>query len=147
MKSDTQADGETPPPATSEPANLAAFVASLSSAWRAGESARHFSIEAKARYLRSLQKFSTQTLIAAPTAAQAIPPIPAATAAQMQEKPTPVYAEPGQARVQALRMVSPIVCRRLEEFPQHQRHATLRGAAPSSFQVDFPTSSTENSFD
>jgi hypothetical protein len=27
------------------------------------------------------------------------------------------YAEPGQVRVQALRMVWPIVCRRLEEFP------------------------------
>ncbi|ESX09206.1 hypothetical protein X767_32935 [Mesorhizobium sp. LSJC264A00] len=35
----------------------------------------------------------------------------------MQEKPKPVYAEPGQARVQALRMVWPIVSRRLEEFP------------------------------
>jgi hypothetical protein len=31
------ADGGTPPPATSEPPNLAAFVASLSSAWHAGE--------------------------------------------------------------------------------------------------------------
>lgn len=38
-------------------------------------------------------------------------------AAKMQEKPKPVYAEPSQARVQALRMVWPIVCRRLEEFP------------------------------
>jgi hypothetical protein len=27
------------------------------------------------------------------------------------------YAEPGQARIQALRMVWPIVCRRLEELP------------------------------
>lgn len=31
------ADGETPPPATSEPPNLATLIASLSSAWRAGE--------------------------------------------------------------------------------------------------------------
>ncbi|ESY64943.1 hypothetical protein X743_30250 [Mesorhizobium sp. LNHC252B00] len=46
-----------------------------------------------------------------------IPPTPAATAAKMQEKPKPVYAETGQARVQALRIVWPIVCRRLEEFP------------------------------
>ncbi|UVK48862.1 transposase family protein (plasmid) [Mesorhizobium sp. AR07] len=113
------ADGETPPPTTSEPPDLAAFVASLSSAWHAGEIRPTFSTEAKPRYLRSLQKVSTQTLIAAPTAAlkPVIPPTPAATAAKMQEKPKPVYAEPGQARVQALRMVWPIVCRRLEEFP------------------------------
>ncbi|BCG82924.1 MULTISPECIES: integrase catalytic domain-containing protein [unclassified Mesorhizobium] len=110
------ADGETPPPATSEPPNLAAFVASLSSAWHAGEIRPTFSIEAKPRYLRSLQKLSTQTLIASPspTLKPVIPPTPPAT---MQEKPKPVYAEPGQARVQALRMVWPIVCRRLEEFP------------------------------
>ncbi|BCG76051.1 hypothetical protein MesoLj113a_72090 [Mesorhizobium sp. 113-1-2] len=113
------ADGETPPPATSEPPNLAAFVASLSSAWHAGEIRPTFSIEAKPRYLRSLQKVSTQTLIASPTATlkPVIPPTPPVTAATMQEKPKPVYAEPGQARVQALRMVWPIVCRRLEEFP------------------------------
>ena len=47
----------------------------------------------------------------------ASPAATAATAAKLQEKPKPVYAEPGQARVQALRMVWPIVCRRLEEFP------------------------------
>jgi hypothetical protein len=35
----------------------------------------------------------------------------------MHEKPEPVYAEPGHARIQALRMAWPIVCRRLEEFP------------------------------
>lgn len=113
------ADGETPPQTTSDPPNLAAFVASLSSAWHAGEIRPTFSIEAKPRYLRSLQKVSTQTLIASPSPAlkPVIPPTPAATAAKMQEKPKPVYAEPGQARVQALRMVWPIVCRRLEEFP------------------------------
>ncbi|RWD81413.1 MAG: transposase [Mesorhizobium sp.] len=112
------ADGETPPQTTSDPPNLAAFVASLSSAWHAGEIRPTFSIEAKPRYLRSLQKLSPQTLIAAPIAAlkPVIPSTPAATA-EMQEEPKPVYAEPGQARVQALRMVWPIVCRRLEEFP------------------------------
>jgi len=35
----------------------------------------------------------------------------------MHEKPEPAYAEPGHARIQALRMAWPIVCRRLEEFP------------------------------
>src|SRR3954463_16743924 len=63
------ADGETPPPATSEPPNLSAFVASLSSAWHIGEIRPTFSIEAKPRYLRSLQKVSTSAPIATPTAA------------------------------------------------------------------------------
>jgi hypothetical protein len=40
------ADGETPPPMTSEPPNLAAFVASLSSARHQGEIRPTFSIEA-----------------------------------------------------------------------------------------------------
>jgi hypothetical protein len=35
----------------------------------------------------------------------------------MDKKPQPVYAERGNARVQALRMVWPIVCRRLEGLP------------------------------
>jgi hypothetical protein len=52
------ADGEAPPQMTSEPPNLAAFVASLSSAWHAGEVRPTFSAEAKPRYLRSLQKIS-----------------------------------------------------------------------------------------
>jgi hypothetical protein len=113
------ADGETPPPTTSEPPNLAAFVASLSNAWHAGEIRPTFSIEAKPRYLRSLQKVSTQTVIASPTLAlkPVTSPTPAAAAVKMPEKPKPVYADPGQARVQALRMVWPIACRRLEEFP------------------------------
>ena len=100
------ADGETPPPTTSEPPDLAAFVASLSSAWHAGEIRPTFSIEAKPRYLRSLQKASTQITIASPTPEPKplSPPIPVATSAKVLEKPKPVYAEPGRARVQALRM-------------------------------------------
>jgi hypothetical protein len=113
------ADGETPLPATSEPPNLAAFVASLSSAWHIGEIRPTFSVEAKPRYLRSLQKVSTPAPIgSAPAALKlAIPPAPAATPVTTPDKPKPVYAEPGQARIQALRMVWPIACRRLEEFP------------------------------
>lgn len=113
------ADGETPPPSTSEPPDLAAFVASLSSAWHAGEIRPTFSIEAKPRYLRGLQKISTQTLIASPmTAAKpATLSAAAATPTKMQEQPKPIYAKPGRARIQALRMVWPIVCRRLEELP------------------------------
>jgi hypothetical protein len=113
------ADGEAPPSTTSEPPNLATFVASLSSAWHAGEIRPTFSVEAKPRYLRSLQKVSTQTPVASPTAVlkPATLCAPAATSAKTREKPKPVYAEPGQARIQALRMVWPIACRRLEEFP------------------------------
>ena len=113
------ADGEAPPSTTSEPPNLATFVASLSSAWHAGEIRPTFSIEAKPRYLRSLQKVSTQTPVASPTAVlkPATLCAPAATSPKTREKPKPVYAEPGQARIQALRMVWPIACRRLEEFP------------------------------
>jgi len=57
------ADGETLPPMTSEPPNLAAFVASLSSAWHQGEIRPPFSIEAKPRYLRGLQRVSEQARI------------------------------------------------------------------------------------
>jgi hypothetical protein len=49
-------NGETPPPTTSEPPNLAAFVASLSSAWHAGEVRPTFSIEAKPQYLAGSTK-------------------------------------------------------------------------------------------
>lgn len=49
------ADGEQLPSPTTEPPDLSAFVASLSSAWRGGEIRPTFSIEAKPRYLRSLQ--------------------------------------------------------------------------------------------
>lgn len=113
------ADGEIPPPTTFEPPNLAAFVASLSTAWHAGEIRPTFSTEAKPLYLRSLQKVSTQAPTARPSAAPklAIPPTTAAPPAKTSEKPRPVYAEPGQRRIQALRMAWPIACRRLEEFP------------------------------
>jgi len=113
------ASGETLPPTTSEPPNLAAFVASLSSAWHAGEIRPTLSIDTKPRYLRSLQKVSTETPIVRPVLAPAPmkPPTAAAASVKLQEKPQPVYAEPGRARVQALRMVWPLVCRRLEEFP------------------------------
>ena len=49
-------DGEAPPPMISEPPDLGAFVASLSSAWHVGEIRPRFSIEAKPRYLRGLER-------------------------------------------------------------------------------------------
>jgi hypothetical protein len=112
------ADGEAPPPMTSEPPNLTAFVASLSSAWHAGEIRPTFSAEAKPRYLRSLQKISPAPRGADPTGVSKPPTPPGAViAAKQPERPQPVYAQSGCARVQALRTVWPIVCRRLEELP------------------------------
>ncbi len=112
------ADGEAPPPMTSEPPNLAAFVASLSSAWHAGEIRPTFSAEAKPRYLRSLQKIAAVPLVANPTTTPK-PSTPAigAIAPKLQKRPQPVYAQSGCARIQALRTVWPIVCRRLEGIP------------------------------
>ena len=111
------ADGETPPHLASEPPNLAAFVAGLSSAWHAGEIRPTFSIEAKPRYLRSLQTLMVQELPSAVAPQQARSPAPIPAPAKAPERPQLVYAEPGHAKVQALRMVWPLVCRRLEGLP------------------------------
>jgi hypothetical protein len=113
------ADGETPPSVTAEPPNLAAFVAGLSSAWRAGEVRPTFSVEAKPRYLRSLQRIAPQDLAPMPAEPQqAASPAPScASVENVPERPRLIYAGRGNARVQALRMAWPIVCRRLEGFP------------------------------
>ena len=114
----TLADGETPPQLTSEPPNLAAFMASLSSAWRAGEIRPTFSVEAKPRYLRSLHRVATGAPPPASTAqSQLVAPAPIPACAKTPERPQLIYAERGHARIQALRMVWPIVCRRLEGLP------------------------------
>jgi hypothetical protein len=104
---------------TAEPPNLAAFVASLSSAWHAGEIRPTFSMEAKPRYLRSLQKVSAHTMTsgAATPPKPAIPSVPASRSAVAPERPKLIYAQPGNARIQALRTVWPIVFRRLEALP------------------------------
>lgn len=113
------ADGETPPPMTAEPPNLAAFVASLSSAWHQGEIRPTFSVEAKPRYLRGPQRPSEPARLSTPVLIPATAPVTAVDAPPMkpQERAQPSYAQPGHARVQALRMVWPIVCRWLEDFP------------------------------
>ena len=110
------ADGEIPPPMSAEPPDLAAFVASLSSAWHAGEIRPTFSIAAKPRYLRSLQKVSAPVRVARPATAPP-PETPPVRDRTQPEQPGPVYAGCGHARVQALRMVWPIMCRRLEGLP------------------------------
>ena len=112
-------DGEVPPSTSSEPPNLAAFVASLSSAWRTGEIRPTFSVEAKPRYLRGLQKVSASPPVITPTTEVKLPSLPVCTpsgVAKQLEQPQLVYAE-GRASARALRMAWPIVCRRLEGLP------------------------------
>jgi hypothetical protein len=107
------ADGESPPPTSSEPPDLAAFVASLSSAWHLGEIRPTFSIDAKPKYLRGLSPAPVRCENSHP----ASPASSRVARSETQNHPQPIYAEPGQARVHALRMVWPIVARRLEDLP------------------------------
>jgi hypothetical protein len=117
------ADGEHLPGPTPEPPDLSAFVASLSSAWRGGEVRPTFSIEAKPRYLRSLQgivhgdlaQTDKKTSVVVTQSAAPIPPIaPTETAS---ERPQLIYAERGTRAFHALNMVWPLVCWRLERTP------------------------------
>jgi hypothetical protein len=113
------ADGDVPPATTTEPPNLSTFMASLSSAWHAGEVRPTFSVEAKPRYLRSLHKIAVAPPAIIPTgAAKPEMPQPSPTlSTKLQKKPQPLYADRGRARIQALRMAWPIVYRRLEGLP------------------------------
>jgi len=118
----TLADGETPPSVIPEPPDLSAFVASLSSAWRAGEVRPTFSVEAKPRYLRSLQGVfqnvaQTPKSVAAPAAVAQPAAQTSPSAEKAPERPQLIYAERGTRAFHALKMVWPLVCRRLEGFP------------------------------
>jgi hypothetical protein len=120
------ADGETPPRVMAEPPDLSAFISGLSSAWRAGEIRPTFSVEAKPRFLRGLQAVVQQdaaqarsknvAALAAVTQPLAQTP-PAIPAEKTPERPQLIYAEPGTRAFHALTMVWPLVCRRLEGFP------------------------------
>jgi hypothetical protein len=121
----TLADGGHLPSTMPEPPDLAGFVASLSSAWRAGEIRPTFSVEAKPRYLRSLQTVAlpvgAQTPKNAAAAATVIQPLvqtpPAISPKPILERPQLIYAEPGKPVYHAFTMIWPLVCRRLEGFP------------------------------
>ena len=121
----TLADGETPPSAIPQPPDLTAFVASLSSAWRAGEVRPTFSVDAKPRYLRSLQSVFQEDVVQTPkkvtAPASVTQPVaqtlPSTTAEKAPERPQLIYAERGTRAFHALKMVWPLVCRRLEGFP------------------------------
>jgi hypothetical protein len=117
------ADGEPLLSATPEPPDLSAFVASLSSAWRGGEVRPTFSVEAKPRYLRSLQRVVQRDVVQIDTKA---PTVVTQSAAQISssapsekspERPKLIYAEPGTRAFHALNMVWPLVCWRLERCP------------------------------
>ncbi|MFZ0707749.1 MAG: transposase family protein [Candidatus Korobacteraceae bacterium] len=108
------ADGEVPPSTTAEPPDLAAFVAGLSSAWRAGEVRPTFSVAAKPRYLRSLQSVAQKEVSARPIVPPARVCVPIA---KLPERPQLIYAGSGKGSFHALTMVWPLVCRRLEGSP------------------------------
>jgi len=118
------ADGEQLPSPTPEPPDLSAFVAGLSSAWRGGEARPTFSIEAKPRYLRSLQgvirrdvvqtQEKTPVVVTQPAALI----LPSAPTEKAPERPQLlIYAERGTRAFHALNMVWPLVCWRLERTP------------------------------
>jgi hypothetical protein len=117
------ADGRDVPTATAEPPDLSGFVASLSSAWRAGEVRPTFTVEAKPRYLRSLKAVVQPDVQR--TLKKDMPPAtatsflgPAAKAPKpVSERPKPIYATPGKPVYHAFTMIWPLVCRRLEGCP------------------------------
>lgn len=117
------ADGEPLPSATPEPPDLSAFVASLSSAWRGGEVRPTFSIEAKPRYLRSLQHVVQRDVVPMPKAIPAVVTpsaaeiLPSAPTEKAPERPRLIYAKRGTPAFHALKMVWPLVCWRLETSP------------------------------
>jgi len=114
------ADGEVPPAMICEPPDLAAFVAHLSSAWHMGEVRPTFSMDAKPQYLRGLPRAPARVGVNVPGITPSLAK-PSSSITRASEQPPqklqPTYAKPGQARVQALRMVWPIICRRLEGLP------------------------------
>jgi hypothetical protein len=105
------ADGGEVPIATPEPPDLSGFVASLSSAWRAGEVRPTFSVEAKPRYLRSLQAVVQPDVQR--TLKNDMPPAtatsflgPAAKAAKpVSERPKPTYASNRPGITHCLRLI------------------------------------------
>jgi hypothetical protein len=121
----TLADGGPLPSAMPEPPDLSSFMASLSSAWRAGEIRPTFSGEAKPRYLRGLQAVAQPNAVQAPRSAvpatctpQPLARSPSSKSRRpISERPQLTYAEPGKPVYHAFTMIWPLVCRRLEGRP------------------------------
>lgn len=121
----TLADGGQLPSTIPEPPDLSSFMASLSSAWRAGEIRPTFSVDAKPRYLRGLQAVVQPDIAQMPKSvavlARVAQPLaqtaPTASSKPISERPILVYAEPGKPVYHAFTMIWPLICRRLEAFP------------------------------
>jgi hypothetical protein len=124
----TLADGGQLPGTMAEPPDLSGFVASLSSAWRAGEVRPTFSVDAKPRYLRGLQAMfqpevahMPKKVAALATSTKPLGPLtqtlPAIATKKISERPRLIYAEPGKPVYHAFTMIWPLVCRRLEGCP------------------------------
>lgn len=121
----TLADGDSLPNAIPEAPDISGFVASLASAWRTGEVRPTFSADARPRYLRSLQAVVRSDVAQMPESTTVLTTVtqplaqtsPAAPAKQIAERPRLIYAEPGKPVYHAFTMIWPLVCRRLEGFP------------------------------
>ena len=135
------ADGDSTPPMSSEPPNLAAFVASLSSAWRMGEIRPTFSADAKPRYLRGLERIPAPERIA--TAAPSVPP-PNVAAPQRPKKLQPVYAEPGKPGFRRFAWHGPSFAGDLKACPTSTHLSSSMNCA-SNFPADSLQGSTRPS--
>jgi hypothetical protein len=124
----TLADGGQLPSTMTEPPDLSGFVASLSSAWRAGEVRPTFSGDTKPRYLRGLQaivqpdlrhmpKKDAPQATTAPSLGSSTQTPPAISAKPVTARPDLIYAPPGKPVYHAFTMIWPLVCRRLEGCP------------------------------
>lgn len=111
------AAGENTPPPISDFPDLVSFAGRLSSAWRDGEVRPTFSTDSVPKYLRGLQAKPKQQPVSVPAEKRVSVASSAPTSPEQDGRPTPSYAEPGSAKVHALRLAWPIACRRLEELP------------------------------
>jgi len=130
------AEGGKPPASSTHEPNLSAFLAGLSSAWRAGEVRPTHSAEAKPRYLRRIQNIvHPQTVAPRQAVAPLQPGVPqmeAQPAVTPDRPPVPKldpeierqcelqrreFARHHIQRKHAFTLIWPLVCRRLESRP------------------------------
>ena len=134
------ADGDSTPPMSSEPPNLAAFVASLSSAWHMGEIRPTFSADAKPRYLRSLERIPARSGLPLPLRHFRCrhPTSPHLSRRRSCKPSTPSLAKPGSRRFAWYGQSS---AGDLKASPTSTRCSSSTNCA-SSFQADSPQGNT-----